>query len=131
MNCARTAFSDVKALVQNEGHPNTHHGINGGDGLSLMGMGDDKHRYWPRMIEEIDDNGLSIINEPIRDVVPLRPVHRPLHAVLVEALTNTQGLITRLESGVHVPRDGQREVVRELYVQTRRQLKGAHRVLGA
>ena len=46
-----------------------------------------------------------------------------MHVVLVEALTNTQGLLARLEAGVHVPKAEQREVVRELYVQARRQLK--------
>jgi hypothetical protein len=30
-----------------------------------------------------------------------------------------QALLARLESGVTVPRDQQREIVRELYVQTR------------
>jgi hypothetical protein len=38
-----------------------------------------------------------------------------LHAVLCEALTNTQALLARLEAGVHVPRSEQREVVRLLY----------------
>ena len=46
-----------------------------------------------------------------------------LHAVLCEALTNTQALLARLEAGVHVPRSEQREVVRLLYVATRHQVK--------
>jgi uncharacterized protein with PIN domain len=47
-----------------------------------------------------------------------------LHAVLCESLVQTKELLTRLETqGVYVPRDQQREVVRELYVQARRQLK--------
>ena len=48
---------------------------------------------------------------------------RSLHAVLCEALTNTQALLARLEAGVHVPRSEQREVVRLLYVATRHQVK--------
>jgi hypothetical protein len=46
-----------------------------------------------------------------------------VHAVLCEALTNTQALLTRLEAGVTVPRQEQREVVRLLYVATRHQVK--------
>jgi hypothetical protein len=40
-----------------------------------MGMNDDKYRYRPRRIEEIEGDGISLINEPIRDAIPLRPVH--------------------------------------------------------
>jgi hypothetical protein len=50
-------------------------------------------------------------------------VQRSLHAVLVESLTNTKALLARLEADVVVPRDQQREVIRELYVCTRRQLQ--------
>ena len=89
----------------------------------LAGMTDDRHRYWPRQFDEIEGNGVSLINEPIRNAIPLRPVQRPLHAVLVEALTNTQALLSRLEAGVHVPKAEQREAVRELYVAARRQAK--------
>ena len=46
-----------------------------------------------------------------------------MHAVLCEALTNTQALLARLEAGVHVPRSEQREAVRLLYVATRHQVK--------
>jgi hypothetical protein len=46
-----------------------------------------------------------------------------LHAVLCEALTNTQALLTRLEAGVTVPRNDQREIIRLLYVATRHQVK--------
>jgi hypothetical protein len=42
----------------------------------------------------------------------VRPKQRSLHAVLCEALTNTQGQLQRLEAGIYVAR----EVVRELYV---------------
>ena len=48
---------------------------------------------------------------------------QPLHAVLVESLHSTQALLTRLESGVCVPREQQREIVRLLYVATRQQVK--------
>ena len=91
-----------------------------------MGMMDDKHRYHPRRIEEIEGDGISLINEPIlQDAIELRPgaKQRPLHAVLCEALTNTQALLSRLEHGVTVPKDQQREIVRLLYVATRHQVK--------
>ena len=69
---------------------------------------------------------VSLINQPlppdnVRTLV--RPNQRPLHAVLGEALTNTQALLTRLEVGVTVPRQEQREVVRLLYVATRHQVR--------
>ena len=69
---------------------------------------------------------VSLINQPlppdnVRTIV--RPTQRSLHAVLCEALTNTQALLTRLESGVCVPKDHQREIVRLLYVATRHQVK--------
>jgi len=54
---------------------------------------------------------------------------RSLHAVLCEALTNSRALLTRLETGVTVPRDQQREVVRLLYVATRHQVKALAAVL--
>jgi len=74
----------------------------------------------------------SVLNEPLppNNVSALvRPKQRSLHAVLCEALTNTQALLTRLEAGVTVPRDQQREVVRELYVLTRHQLQALSAVL--
>ena len=85
---------------------------------------DDKYR--PRELEEIEGNGISIINEPIppenvRTLV--RPRQRSLHAVLCEAVINTQAPLARLEAGVTVPRDQQREVVRVLYVATRHQAR--------
>ena len=44
--------------------------------------------------------------------------------MLVESLNSTQALLTRLESsGVTVPRQEQREVVRLLYVATRHQVR--------
>ena len=73
---------------------------------------------------------MSLINEPVApdNVIPL-PRARSLHAVLCEALTNTQALLARLESGVCVPRPEQREVVRLLYVATRHQVKALAAVL--
>jgi hypothetical protein len=43
--------------------------------------------------------------------------------VLIENLNSTRALLRRLEDGVHVPRQEQREVVRLLYVATRHQAK--------
>jgi len=75
---------------------------------------------------------VSLINQPllpdnVRTLV--RPNQRSLHAVLCEALTNTQALLTRLEAGVTVPRDQQLEIVRLLYVATRHQVKALAAVL--
>ena len=89
-------------------------------------------RYWPRQFHEIEGTPQTWINEPlppdnVRALV--RPNPRSLHAVLCEALTNTQALLTRLEAGVTVPRDQQREVVRSLYVATRHQAKALAAVL--
>jgi hypothetical protein len=93
---------------------------------------DDKYR--PRTFEEMADDPtpVTLINEPLPPGnvrVLVRPQVRSLHAVLCEALTNTQALLTRLESGVTVPRDQQREVVRLLYVATRHQVKALAAVL--
>jgi hypothetical protein len=85
---------------------------------------DDKYR--PRTFEELasDPTPVTLLNEPIRETVELRPgAKRSLHAVLVESLTNTKALLTRLEAGVHVARNEQREVIRLLYVATRHQVK--------
>ena len=91
---------------------------------------DDKYR--PRELEEIEGNGISIINEPIppENVRALvRPRQRSVHAVLCEAVINTQALVTRLEFGVQAPPGQARVTVRELYVQTRRQLNALAAVL--
>jgi hypothetical protein len=79
-----------------------------------------------------DRTPISWINEPlppdnVRSIG--RAARRPLHAVLCEALTNTQALLMRLEAGVTVPRDQQREVVRLLYVATRHQVRALSAVL--
>jgi hypothetical protein len=83
-------------------------------------------RYWPRQFDEIGDTPVSWLNEPaapdnVRSIG--RAARRPLHAVLVESLNSARALLTRLESGVTVPRQEQREVVRLLYVATRHQVK--------
>jgi hypothetical protein len=85
-------------------------------------------RYWPRQLDELcsDPIPASLITEraPADNVSTLMQTkQRPLHAVLCEALTNTQALLTRLEAGVTVPREQQREIVRLLYVATRNQAK--------
>jgi len=71
------------------------------------------------------------LNEPLPpdNVTALVPRQRSLHAVLCQALTNSRALLTRLESGVTVPRQEQREVVRLLYVATRHQVKALAAVL--
>jgi hypothetical protein len=92
------------------------------------------NRYWPRQFDELgsDPIPVSLLNEPVppdnvRALV--RPNQRSLHAVLCEALTNTQALLARLEAGVTVPRDQQRETIRLLYVATRHQVKALAAVL--
>jgi hypothetical protein len=80
-----------------------------------------------------DPTPVTLINERappdnVRTIVRTER-SRSLHAVLCEALTNTQALLTRLEAGVTVPRDQQREIVRELYVQTRHQVRALSAVL--
>jgi hypothetical protein len=63
-----------------------------------------------------------VLNEPVVDnMIPL-PKPRSLHAILCESLTSTKALLNRLEAGVTVPRDQQREVVRLLYVACRHQV---------
>jgi hypothetical protein len=65
-------------------------------------------RYRPCRIEEIEDAGISLINEPVApDNVStiVRAQERALYAVLVESLNHAQALLARLERGVHVPRD--------------------------
>jgi hypothetical protein len=87
-------------------------------------------KYWPCPIDELPDRR-SLISEPLPpENVILLPKSRPLHAVLVENLNSTQALLTRLEAGVTVPRQEQREVVRLLYVATRHQVQALTAVLG-
>jgi hypothetical protein len=88
-------------------------------------------KYWPRQFEELASDPIpqTVLTEPVVDNVIALPKPRSLHAVLCEALTNTRALLTRLEAGVTVPRDQQREVVRELYVATRYQVRALSAVL--
>jgi hypothetical protein len=89
-------------------------------------MLDDRDRYWPRSFEELAEDPIprSFINQPLPpDNVIALPKTRSLHAVLCEALIDTQALLARLESGVQVRHNGQREVVRALYVASRNQAK--------
>jgi hypothetical protein len=59
---------------------------------------------------------------PPENVISLRH-SRPLHAVLVESLNATRALQRRLEDGVCVPKDAQREIVRLLFIATQHQVK--------
>ena len=80
-------------------------------------------KYSPAQLDEIEERR-SLISEPVPppNVVSLRH-SRPLHAVLVENLNSTRALQRRLEDGVCVPKDAQREIVRLLFIATRQQLK--------
>jgi hypothetical protein len=89
----------------------------------LNAMRDD--RYRPADIAEVEDKP-SLINEPVREVIELRPgqAAASLHALLVGLRNQAQALLERIENrGVYVPRDQQREVVRLLYVATRNQVR--------
>jgi len=91
-------------------------------------------KFSPRNFTELasDPVPVSWINEPVPpDNVStlVRTKQRSLHAVLCQALMNTQALLQRLELGVHVPRAEQREIVRLLYVVTRHQVKALAAVL--
>jgi len=89
-------------------------------------MGD---RYRPAQINEME-NRRSLISEPVppENVIAL-PKARSLHAVLVENLNGARALLRRLEDGVHVPRQEQREIVRLLYIATKNQTKALAAVL--
>ena len=95
-----------------------------------MSMRDD--RYRPADIAEVEQK-ISLLNEPIHDeVIDLRPGQSAasLHALLVGVRNQVQALLDRLETrGVYVPREGQREVVRALYVATRNQVRVLSAVL--
>jgi hypothetical protein len=80
-------------------------------------------KYWPCPIEELPDRR-SLISEPLPppNVITLRKT-RSLHAILCEVLIDVQALCARLEAGVQVPHNEQREVVRQLYVASRNQAK--------
>ena len=85
-------------------------------------------RYHPRSFEEMaeDATPVTILNEPIREVIELRPgqAAASLYALLAGVRNQAQALLERLETrGVYVPSAGQREVVRALYVATRNQVR--------
>jgi hypothetical protein len=82
-------------------------------------------RYWPRQFDEIEGTPQTWINEPPPpdNVATLVPRQRSIHAVLVENLNSTRALLRRLELGVHIVRQEQREVIRLLYVATQHQAK--------
>ena len=95
-----------------------------------MSMRDD--RYRPADIAEVEQR-VSLLNEPVlEEVIELRPGQSAasLHALLVGVRNQAQALLERLETrGVYVPREGQREVVRALYVATRNQIRALSAVL--
>jgi hypothetical protein len=79
-------------------------------------------RYRPFDIEELEDRP-SLINEAVVGdnvgvLVPSK--QRSLHAIVVQNLADAEALIARLEVGVRVADSG-RALIRELYVQCRRQ----------
>ena len=80
-------------------------------------------KYWPAQIDEIE-NRRSLISEPApaENVIAL-PRSRPLHQVLVESLNATKALQRRLEDGVSVSKNQDREIIRLLFVATRHQVK--------
>ena len=82
-------------------------------------------RYRPRSFEEMasDPAPVSLINEPLPAdnvgvLVPGR--QRSLHAIVAQNLADVESLIARLEAGVGVADSG-RGLIRDLYVQCRRQ----------
>ena len=89
------------------------------------------NRYWPRPFDEIEGTPQTWLNEPVPpdNVATLAPRQRSLHAVLVENLNSTRALLRRLELGVHVARQEQREVIRMLYVATQHHVKALTAVL--
>jgi hypothetical protein len=77
-------------------------------------------RFRPCEISEATDV-ISWLNEPTTDIARRREL--PLSAVLANVRVHTEALAVRLEAGVYVSGDEEREVVRRLYLQTRRQLE--------
>jgi hypothetical protein len=86
----------------------------------------DDRKYWPRTSEELAEDPIpvSLINQPLPpDNVIALPKTRSLYAMLCQTLIDTQALLARMEAGVQVQHNGQREVVRALYVASRNQAK--------
>ena len=82
-------------------------------------MRDDRFR--PAEFAELEQRP-SLLNEVAPDNVGVLVPHRrrSLHAIVAQNLADVEGLIARLEAGVAVADSG-RALVRELYVQCRRQ----------
>ena len=82
------------------------------------------NKYWPRTSDELAADPIphSLINQPVHENVGLLVPRqqRPLHAIIAQSLKETEALIGRLELGVRAADSG-RALVRELYVQCRRQ----------
>jgi hypothetical protein len=82
-------------------------------------------KYTPRTLEELaaDPIPVTVLNGPLppENVGVLVPSQqRSLHAVVAQNLADVENLIGRLEAGVSVADSG-RALVRELYVQCRKQ----------
>ena len=82
-------------------------------------------RFCPQTSDELaaDPIPVSFINRPplpdnVATLVPRQ--RRSLHAVVAQNLADVDGLIARLDLGVDVAYSG-RELIRELYVQCRKQ----------
>jgi hypothetical protein len=79
-----------------------------------------RDRYRPCEVFDLADQ-TSLLNEPAVDIRLRR--QPPLSAVLADVRNHTEVLAARLEAGVHVRTDADREVVKALYLATRRQLE--------
>jgi hypothetical protein len=77
-------------------------------------------RFRPCEIADITDRG-SLVNEPLVDISPRQ--QPPLSALIAANLANTEALLARLENGVRARSDGQRHLITQLYLQTRRQIE--------
>jgi hypothetical protein len=81
-------------------------------------------KFCPRTSEELAEDPIphSFINQPVHENVGvLMPSQQwSLHAVIAQNLKDVEGLIARLELGVGVADSG-RALVRDLYVQCRKQ----------
>ena len=82
-------------------------------------------RFCPQTSDELaaDPIPVSFINRPplpdnVATLVPRQ--RRSLHAIVAQNLADAEALIVRLEDGVAVA-DSQRPVIRDLYVQCRKQ----------
>jgi hypothetical protein len=86
-------------------------------------------KFWPCPIDELPDRR-SLISEPLppENVISV-PKARSLYADLCQTLVDTQALLARLEDGVQVRHNRQREVIRSPYVATRNQVQALAAVL--